>query len=268
MSSLAKSALAGAALVLLALGVERMTRPAKGPAGQVAISATSGGSGRMPVLAWLESLPESGPWAEPPRPDLSGHIQQALASGTPEGALHAYALIRACMDGGPQAQTMPVILRGAAVPSQDECSGLTETQKRDRLSYLERALQANVRGAAVAALREGPFGDWSALQTRPDDPLVRDWQRKVSAALIAQAEQGDTLSLSVAAADGAAMRYLPDIGPVRALAYMLALARLDPQWSHFEVLADLQKESMLTGDIEAAEREAERIVARGQTGPR
>jgi hypothetical protein len=32
----------------------------------------------------------------------------------------------------------------------------------------------------VALVEEGPFGDPSALETRPDDPLVKEWKDKVA----------------------------------------------------------------------------------------
>ena len=269
MSSLAKTLIAGAGLVLLVLSVERFTRPvpARPDAGAVHASLPAG----VPTMSWFDATPISEtPGPAVPHDTLTQRIQRLMAEGGPESALLAYWQIRACMDGGAGVMPVPprVPAQAAAAPSAQECADLNETHKRDRLAYLDRALQANVRGAAVAALREGPFGDWSALQTRPDDPLVREWQRKVSTALMAQAEQGDALSMSVAAADGAATRYLPDIGPERALAYMLALARMDPQMSHFDVLADLQKESMSVLQIEAAEKEAERIVANSKAAQR
>ena len=56
------------------------------------------------------------------------------------------------------------------------CGPMTERERQARLDYLAIALEAGVRGAAEAFLEAGPFGDPSALQTRPDDPLVKEWK--------------------------------------------------------------------------------------------
>jgi hypothetical protein len=70
------------------------------------------------------------------------------------------------------------------------CGAMTERERQSRLEYLAAAAKAGVPGSAIAFLREGPFGDPSALTARPDDPLVQEWKVLARAQLIAEADAG------------------------------------------------------------------------------
>ncbi len=70
------------------------------------------------------------------------------------------------------------------------CGAMTERERQSRLEYLAAAAKAGVPGSAVAFHREGPFGDPSALATRPDDPLVAEWKARARAQLTAEADAG------------------------------------------------------------------------------
>jgi hypothetical protein len=73
------------------------------------------------------------------------------------------------------------------------CNGMTERERQIRLDYLAIAAKAGVTAAAVAFAQEGPFGDPTALTTRPSDPLVREWKALAIAQLTSAAEAGGEL---------------------------------------------------------------------------
>lgn len=58
---------------------------------------------------------------------------------------------------------------------REACSDLSTSQLDVRIGLVERAARAGVPGAASAWIEQGPFGDKSALDQRPDDPLVAEW---------------------------------------------------------------------------------------------
>jgi hypothetical protein len=76
-----------------------------------------------------------------------------------------------------------------------QCMGVPPVPTHERLSLLERAVAGHVRGSAASLMVEGPFGDPSALETRPDDPLAVEWEARVKEALIAQAARGDETAM-------------------------------------------------------------------------
>jgi hypothetical protein len=132
--------------------------------------------------------------------DLAQQIQRLSASREPRDAYQAYRLLRACMDTQHQPLQVAAIadgrsaLAGVADPVAF-CGAMTERMRTDRIALLERAARAGVDGAMVALVEEGPFGDASALATRPDDPLVTEWKARIGQMLGEQAGQGDWASL-------------------------------------------------------------------------
>jgi len=75
------------------------------------------------------------------------------------------------------------------------CATVNGRMKMARIDHLERAARAGVDGALAELVEEGPFGDPTALMTRPDDPLVKEWKARVNGMLNTQAEQGYWASL-------------------------------------------------------------------------
>jgi hypothetical protein len=75
------------------------------------------------------------------------------------------------------------------------CSGMTERIRTSRLDHLDLAAKAGVMGADSAFLLEGPFGDPSALVSRPSDPLVMAWKQQAITQLTTQAANADVGSL-------------------------------------------------------------------------
>jgi hypothetical protein len=141
-------------------------------------------------------------------PSLAEQVQGLAAARDPVKAFEAYRLLFECaaFNGehdrlifDPEAVRHPEPGRVPGLRGMNEaekqaaarlCSGMTERQRQSRLDYLAVAARAGVPGAALAFAREGPFGDPSALRTRPDDPLVREWKAQ-AAALLARAAETD-----------------------------------------------------------------------------
>jgi hypothetical protein len=70
------------------------------------------------------------------------------------------------------------------------CQHMTETMKRDRLAYLDKAVKGGATGAAMAFVDAGPFGE-----TRPDDPLVKEWKKQAADYLVQGAHGGDLTAM-------------------------------------------------------------------------
>lgn len=137
---------------------------------------------------------------------LGAQLAQLLATGLPQDAYTAYLLIAECTshNAGHTFNALPD-RRGAQppLPAQERqrldrmCTGMTERQRQARLDYLAAAVKGGVPGAALQHLTVGPFGDPSALETRPDDPLVREWKAGAIAQVEQAAEAGDFAALLV-----------------------------------------------------------------------
>jgi hypothetical protein len=191
-------------------------------------------------------LPAPGPGPGPAlpiadEPPLKVQVERLLASHKPEDAMRAYSLVADCAEfnGNPdriifdseeiqkwKGDTLP----GFRAMTDEEkrhdtrlCGGMSERERLSRLDYLAVAAKAGVRGAAVSFAREGPFGDRSALQTRPDDPLVKEWKATASAQLTEAAESkadlGAIMYLSTEYANGSD---LTEKNPLLAYRYFLA----------------------------------------------
>lgn len=75
------------------------------------------------------------------------------------------------------------------------CEHITEAMKRDRLAYLDKAAKGGADGAALAFVNAGPFGDPRALETRPDDALVKEWKKQAAGYLTNGAHGGDLAAM-------------------------------------------------------------------------
>ena len=164
-------------------------------------------------LQWLQATAPAlpAPAAAPGAPELSltEQVDRLIATRAPADAFAAYQLLANCesfnRDGdriifdiqvasSGKGDTMPG-MRGltAGEKARDArlCRGMTERMRQSRLDYLATAAQAGVPGAAIAMATEGPFGDRTALTTRPNDPLVQQWKTSVHAQLTRAADNGD-----------------------------------------------------------------------------
>ncbi len=116
---------------------------------------------------------------------LAESIDRLTAGNKPEGAFKAFQLISSCMDADEP------LSGDEKKAKQTLCATMTEAIRRSRLEYLDVAFKARMPEAALAMLDVGPFGDPTALRTRPDDPLVQQWKQELEAMLHMHARAGD-----------------------------------------------------------------------------
>lgn len=146
--------------------------------------------------------------AEATTPTLAEQVDRLVASGHPQAAFDAYRLLSNCStfnrDGDRLMFDLQDVRRADgglpgfrsmtdAEKAHDArlCAGMTERMRVSRVDYLAIAARAGVMGAAIQMAIEGPFGDLTALQTRPDDPLVQAWKQEVQALLEQAADDAD-----------------------------------------------------------------------------
>lgn len=159
---------------------------------------------------------------------LGVQVGRLRATHDPADALRAYRLVDDCVrfnhaQGGRPAPPDGVDGRAWARGMQ-VCGGMTERDRLAGFDDLAFAARAGVRGAAVAFEDAGPFGDPSALQTRPDDPLVQAWKATARAQMTQAAEAGtDLMTLNVWAAENFNGSDLTARNPALAYRYTTAL---------------------------------------------
>ena len=178
----------------------------------------------------IDARPAPPPLPASAAPTLAGQLERLAASGSAADAYAAYNLLDDCLVFRQEGRLPALELeRGSEMTAEEKqaenqlCADLTERQKSARLDYLAAAAKAGVPGTATRVMQEGPFGDRSALRSRPDDPLVLAWKQQAIAQLTAQAEQADLSSVSTLM-----MAYLADGDVVKkdapqAYGYLLAL---------------------------------------------
>lgn len=147
-----------------------------------------------------------------PEPGLTEQVDRLLATHDPANAFAAYTLISDCATFNRHHERAvydlaEVISKRSMLPYRGMtdaekrhetalCSSMSERMRLSGIDYLAVAAKAGVAGAAVQMAYEGPFGDVSALTSRPDDPLVQEWKRTVMDQLTTSAEAGDMGALS------------------------------------------------------------------------
>jgi hypothetical protein len=134
------------------------------------------------------------------------------------------------------------------------------------LDYLAIAAKAGVPGAAVSFAREGPFGDRSALKTRPNDPLVQEWRAQAVAQMISAAESGSELSvIQYVAVESSIGTELFDKNPRLAYRYNFATGLLIGELAGPEFAKPWEQDSelmrLLAKDLSPEERAAELAAA-------
>ena len=230
----------GAALVLATLALvaaARWTQP--DDVHQAAMPA--------PALqpAPVRPLPAAPVAAPPTAPaaSLAEQVDALIASRDPQKAYEAYRLLADCASFNRDGDRLIFEPEEAAHQKNDGalpgframlesekrrdavlCAPMTERMRQSRIDYLATAAQAGIPGAAIAQVSEGPFGDRSALTTRPNDPLVREWKTRVQEQLARIAdEQADVGVLSYLAAMRTVGSDVFDKDPALAYRYGVAM---------------------------------------------
>ncbi len=168
---------------------------------------------------------------------LADQVERLLATQDPKDAYTAYLLLASCVivNDTHDLKFYDSTLRTSRAMTAAErqqvtawCSGMTERERQARLDHLAIAARGGVAGAAWTFFAEGPFGDPSALQTRPDDPLVREWKATAAAQLAQAAEAGDETTLLLWGFKNLKADGTLDTDPALGYGYLLAYGLIAP----------------------------------------
>ena len=125
----------------------------------------------------------------------------------PTEAFEAYKIINRCVLSLENAKLMSSLPVGSETESARRslgetikfdataCQDIDQRNIADRARWVDLAAKANVPGAALEFLSTGPFGDPTALESRPDDPLVLKWKLQAVEYLLAAGKGGDVNAL-------------------------------------------------------------------------
>jgi len=138
---------------------------------------------------------------------LAARVERLASSESPADAFAAFGLLARCV----RAREFDRLLKSQPVATaldplrfaygdggrwlREACSDLSTAQLDARIGLAERAARAGVPGAASAWIEQGPFGDKSALDQRPDDPLVAEWVQQAIAWVKSGATHDDIESI-------------------------------------------------------------------------
>lgn len=232
-----------ALLVMLGVGISHLTRPVTAPEHSMKIASRSPNSPTQETPLPTETADRKAS-VEAGRAvtteSKATKVVRLLATGSPEDAFSAWSVLATCNDrrrleqearsnvrsGPPEwlAERARDLASGElARASREACEDLSPTQIGDRLKYLERAAAAGVPHAALGLMREGPWGDPSAMYSRWDDPAVQAWLARSLELLKIAAAKGDLDTLDALAQlhqYGGALVKQPD--PAAALMYATA----------------------------------------------
>ena len=125
-------------------------------------------------------------------------IDELTATGDPKDALLAFRIAQDCV----WLRIYNKQSKSRDTNNDDEeelkrCDEITPIQIKNRINNLNKALEAKIRGAVSAFVSYGPIdGEPDAIYTRPDDPIVIEWEKKVEDLTFSSALSGDTESLA------------------------------------------------------------------------
>lgn len=138
---------------------------------------------------------------------LAARVERLARTGSPRDAFAAFGLLARCVrahEFDTQLKSLPMARGLDTVRAsygdgrrwlREACSDLSASQLDARIGLVEKAAQAGVPGAASAWIEQGPFGDKSALDQRPDDPLVVAWVEQAFAWVKSGATRDDIESI-------------------------------------------------------------------------
>jgi hypothetical protein len=176
---------------------------------------------------------------------LSEQVDRLLATHDPENALAAYLLLSHCdefnrlhdrlmsveaVTNGHANKDKVFDYRGMTESEKQHdkmlCSPMTERMRQSRIDYLAVAAKAGVAGGSRLFAQEGPFGDRSALTSRPDDLLVQEWKKTARAQLMRDAETGDSQALEYLWIQNITGNVLYEISPALVFRYGVAAGKI------------------------------------------
>jgi len=228
------------AIGALAVGLFAWQRqPEDAPAAQAPSPAPTASATPAQAAARPPVRPQPLP-ALPDEPPLNVQVDRLLATHKPEDAYRAYWLIADCAEFNANPDRLifdeqklmdtkqdSVPVRGMSDEEKRHdtklCGGLTERERQSRLDYLAIAARAGVPRAALVFVKEGPFGDPSALKTRPGDPLVQEWKATANAQLRQAADAADMGALDYLMVNYRNGSEVVDPNPALAARYGMAL---------------------------------------------
>jgi hypothetical protein len=209
---------------------------------------------------------------------LSVQVERLLATNKPDSAYAAYFLVSACAMFNRHADMKFYddklnVQRDMNASERQHltkmCSGMTERERMARLDYLATAVKGGVDGAAWTFATEGPFGDPSALKTRPDDPLVQAWKTTATTQLSKAAEAGDLTVLLVWGLQLLGGSDLAEKNPTLGFSYLAAFGfvqsdRMGPSDPGAQAYKDgSQMMNAFAGSLTAEQRAAAVAAGRG-----
>ncbi len=162
---------------------------------------TQQGSTGLPATAVGESPSKDGITLA--TESVGPRIDLLLKSGRPTDAFEAYKLINKCVvwsDNARLLTSLPVGTDADVIRKSLEatikldvtaCQGIDQRKIADRHILLDLASKYNVPGAALEFLSTGPYGDPSAIELRPNDPLVSKWRLQAIEYLLLAGRGGD-----------------------------------------------------------------------------
>lgn len=171
------------------------------------------------------------------RPSLGDEFERLVGTGDPADAFRAYDLATRCAEskadetaaglqapGERSAETIAALKDGSfKATTAANCENLTNAQIDGRVKYLRQAAEAGVAMAAIRLVEYGPWGDPTALATRPNDPAVLEWRHEMVGLIELAASKGDYAamdSLSTMYRTGSGL--LGERDPGKALIYATA----------------------------------------------
>lgn len=193
-----------------------------------------GKAARAAGPAWFDALvgtpPPTARDAEPP---LASQIDSLVATGDPKDAMQAYWLVHTCVQFAAKGDApiddgdSPRGWRDRTAAEKQAlarlCGGMTERIRQDSYAHLATAAKAGVDGADLEFLSAGPFGDPSALESRPDDPLVLAWKKQALEQLREQAALGKMSSIMFLLSEYIQGDRIVAKDPVASLPYVIAV---------------------------------------------
>lgn len=118
-------------------------------------------------------------------PELA-RLEKLIRENSPNSLLVAAKILGQCVANETLARQSP----GSIAP-QPFCRLVNHSYFRERLKWIEVAIDARLPGAGTEWVRQGPNGSLIDPYQRPDDPLIGAWKSRALEILNEEAKRGD-----------------------------------------------------------------------------